>query len=333
MLRAISVLYAGIIKLRNIGYDKGWLRSISAKAPVISIGNITTGGTGKTPLVIWMCDLLRQKELKCSVLTRGYKSEKGKLTDEPALLAKACPNANIVVNSDRVAGAEKGVAEFKAKVLIMDDGFQHRRLQRDLDIVAIDATCPFGYGNILPAGLLREPVKSLKRAHAVIITRYDQVTDEGLVKLEESIKSISPGITIAKAVHRHTFAKAMKGVTYSFDELKKHSIFAYCGIGNPNAFLHRLEEYGFDVVGWRVYNDHHDYTEKDLDDIYEEARYLGADMVLSTHKDWVKTALLSKNQSDLTFAYLVMELEFIEGEDEIKNLISKTIDQWTVDRL
>ncbi len=333
LLGAVSVVYAGGVAIRNLCYDKRWLKSRAAKVPVISIGNLTTGGTGKTPLVVWLCEILRTSDRKCAVLTRGYKSEKGKLTDEPAILAKSCPDAHIAVNSDRCQGAEKAVSQFGANVLVMDDGFQHRRLKRDLDIVAVDATCPFGYGRMLPAGLLREPVKALKRAQAVVITRYDQVADGGIEKLEEAIKVISPDITIAKAAHRHPYAKAIKGAVFTIEELKAQSIFVFCGIGNPAAFMNRLDEYGLDIVGSRVYNDHHDYTEQDLTDIYEEARYLEADMVLSTQKDWVKTTLLSQNDDNIVFAYLALELEFLDGEDKIKNLVNKTIDQWVVDRL
>jgi tetraacyldisaccharide 4'-kinase len=170
-----SHVYSTIIGLRNFLYSKGWLNAHTVGVPVISIGNITVGGTGKTPLVIWLCKFLQQKEFRCAVLTRGYKTHTKKRassigyrasrTDEPAILTESCPQAKVIVNPDRVAAATEALAKFGAKVLIMDDGFQHRRLHRDLDIVAIDATCPFGYGKIFPMPLLLpDATKPLKRS-------------------------------------------------------------------------------------------------------------------------------------------------------------------------
>lgn len=326
VLGVISLVYKCVVSLRNIGYDIGISKGTKVDAAVISIGNITTGGTGKTPLVIWLCDVLKSRSVSCAILTRGYKSQKGKLTDEPAMLAKSCGDAWVIVNSDRSAGAKKAINEFGAKVLVMDDGFQHRKLRRDLDIVAVDATRPFGYGKILPAGLLREPVKSLRRAQAVIITRFDQGSRENMDDLVERIEKIAPGITIAKAVHKHSYAKMMKGEKLSIEELREKKIYAFCGIGNPDAFLNNLENSGFSVVGSKVYNDHHDYTAEDMSEIHQEAKELGADLVLSTEKDWVKTALLVMGNFDIVFAYLVLELDFIDGADKIEALVDSVIE-------
>lgn len=325
LLRLISVAYQAAVGLRNFCYDKGLLGTYGADAAVISVGNITTGGTGKTPLVIWLCGVLESKSLKCAVLTRGYKVRGGKFADEPAILAKSCRGAKVIVNADRAQGARKAVAEFGANVLVMDDGFQHRRLRRDLDIVAIDATCPFGYGRLLPAGMLREPAMALRRAGAVVITRYDQITAGQTGELEKIIEQIAPDVTIAKAVHKHSCAKAAKGQTISIGELKEKAIFAFCGIGNPDAFLDRLAESGFNVVGSKVYNDHHDYCGEDILYIYEQARSGGADLILSTQKDWVKSSLLAPADDDIIFAYLGLELEFIEGVDKIEALIDKAV--------
>ncbi|MCK4958249.1 MAG: tetraacyldisaccharide 4'-kinase [Planctomycetes bacterium] len=325
ILRAVSAGYLGAVALRNLCYDRRWLRSHDAGVPVISVGNVTTGGTGKTPLVIWLCKLLAARSVDCAVLTRGYKSESGKFTDEPAILAKSCPDANVIVDGDRVSSAAKAIEKFGAGVLVMDDGFQHRRLRRDLDIVAVDATCPFGFGRILPAGLLREPVSALKRADAVVITRYDQATIVKISELEKAIERIAPQATIARAVHRNPYAKMLKGATLSIDELKEKPVYAFCGIGNPKAFFNRLEGHGLKVMGTRVYNDHHNYTERDIKDIYEEAKYLGAELILSTQKDWVKTTLLSEQDEDILFAYMAVELEFVEGADKIESLVAGAV--------
>ena len=191
LLRAVlaiaATIYAIIIRLRNLFYDKQVFKTHHSKAVVISIGNITLGGTGKTPLVVWLCNFLHQKNPSFAVLTRGYKTKTKKsptgndmpdtMTDEPAILSENCPQVKVIINPDRVAGAVEAIKKFGAKILIMDDGFQHRRLARDLDIVTIDATQPFGYEKIFPAGLLREPLTSLRRADAVVITRCDQISE------------------------------------------------------------------------------------------------------------------------------------------------------------
>lgn len=311
------------MSLRNFFYDIGFAKSLGVDAVVISIGNITTGGTGKTPLVIWLCEFIRQRNLPCAILTRGYKAEAGKFTDEPAILAKSCSEATVIVDADRVRGANKAIADLGVKAIVMDDGFQHRRLQRNIDIVAIDATCPFGYGRILPAGLLRERIKGLRRADAVIITRYDQATSESIEQLEEKIRSIVPNIPIAKAAHVSKYAKALEGETISIEQLKEQKIFAFCGIGNPEAFVKHLKAMGLEIAGSKFYNDHHVYTEQDISDIYEEAKYVDAEMVLATEKDWVKTALLMKHYEDVNFAYLGLELEFSSGVDKIEALIDR----------
>jgi len=325
LLGIVSAAYQTAVALRNFCYDKHLLRSYRADVPVISVGNITTGGTGKTPLVIWLGGLLEKKSIRCAVLTRGYKAQSGKFADEPAILAKSCPAAKVIVNPDRVSAANKAVRDFGAKVLVMDDGFQHRKLRRDLDIVAIDATCPFGYSRMLPAGLLREPAKALRRADAVVITRYDQATAQQVEQIEKDIEKITPGITIAKATHKHPYAKMIKGETLSIAQLKEKAIFTFCGIGNPGAFLSHLKESGLNVVGSRIYNDHHNYTQADISDIYEEAKGLAADLILSTQKDWIKTALLSQQNDGILFAYLALELEFISGADKIEALVDKAI--------
>lgn len=324
-MRLVSIVYAAAVIVRNFCYDIKIIKSSEAAIPVISVGNITTGGTGKTPLVIWLCNFITNKEINCSILTRGYKSQTGKISDEPAILSKSCPNAKVVVNSNRYRGSLRAVAEFRAKVLIMDDGFQHRSLHRDLDIITIDATCPFGYGKMLPAGLLREPLRSIKRANAVVITHFDQSSVNETEDIEKKILQIAPNITIAKAIHHHPNAVMRKGQKLSIEELKERTIFAFCGIGNPNAFLNRLDEYGLNVVGSKVFNDHHNYSSFDISEIYEQARILGADIIISTQKDWIKSTLHADNDDEILFAYLALELDFIEGDDKIVALIEKIL--------
>ena len=326
LLRIVSVIYAVGVCLRNWCYDKRLLKSFKVDAEVISVGNITAGGTGKTPLVIWLCRKLHRQGVRCAVLTRGYKVQDTDLSDEPAMLAKACPNAEVIVDADRVRGAKHAIDIHSAQVLIMDDGFQHRRLRRTLDIVTIDATCPFGFEKLLPAGLLREPLTAISRADAIVITRCDQAEADEIENIERKIDEISHGVTVAKAVHKPHFAKMLKGESLTIDQLKERKIIAFCGIGNPDAFLKSLEDLGLNILASKVYNDHHEYTEQDVSDLYEEGRKLEADLVLSTQKDWVKMALLSQRYEDIAFAYLAVELEFIDGVDRMEALLDWTTD-------
>lgn len=325
LLKIASQFYSAAVRIRNFSYDKGGLKTHKAPVPVISVGNITAGGTGKTPLVIWLCNYLQGKNVRPAVLTRGYRSGKGTLSDEPAILIKSCPGAKIIVNPDRVAGATKAVEKLRAQILIMDDGFQHRRLARDLEIAAIDATCPFGYEQLLPAGLLREPVKALARADVAVITRTNQVSAQQLADLEERLKLLNPKMVIAKSTHTPVCAKALKGRQISLDELRTKKIFAFCGIGNPQAFEYTLEQLGLNIRGTKVYSDHHRYSPADICDIYEEGRYLNADVILTTQKDWVKTALPAMGRGNILFAYLDIRLELVAGEDKITRLIDNLL--------
>jgi len=330
LLGIAACAYSIIIRLRNFLYSKNWLKAHCVNAVVFSVGNITAGGTGKTPLVIWLCRFLQQKEIQCAVLTRGYKTrtQRQVVTDEPAILAESCPQVKVIVNPDRVEAADEAVDKFGAKVLIMDDGFQHRRLHRDLDIVTIDATQPFGYSRMLPAGLLREPVASLKRADAVVITRCDQTAESELSKLEEKLKLVNPDMTIARSIHAAVCVKYMDSYSRrndSIEELRNKKIFAFCGIGNPNAFLNTITKLGANLVGSGIYNDHCHYTDSDIDDIHGQANRLEADLILTTQKDWTRTALLTSVKKDIPFAYLAIEIKFLDREDKLKELIEDAL--------
>jgi tetraacyldisaccharide 4'-kinase len=342
LLGAAGGGYWTAVRLRNFLYSSGLLKAHRVDATVISIGNITTGGTGKTPLVVRLCKQIisdsgfQFSNSQCAILTRGYKAtqEPGSRTqdyrDEPATLAESCPEVKVIVNPDRVAGATEAVGRFGAKVLIMDDGFQHRRLGRDLDIVVIDATLPFGYGRMLPAGLLREPVTSLKRADAVVITRCDQITENELNQIEQKLETINPDMIIARSIHSPAYVKSMDNQDISLEYLKGKKIFAFCGIGNPDAFLRTIRQTGADLAGSKIYNDHHHYTNDCLADIYEQAESLKADLILTTQKDWTKIISdfkfqISDFESPPFFAYLAIEIKFVAGEDKLTDLIENTL--------
>jgi tetraacyldisaccharide 4'-kinase len=291
-----------------------------AAIPVISVGNITVGGTGKTPMVIWVCNLLGAKDIKCVILSRGYKSANGE-SDEPSVLVKNCPGTAVVVNPDRLAGAVEAVKRHRAQALIMDDGFQHRRLHRDVDIVTIDATLPFGYGKMLPAGLLREPVTALKRAHAAIITRCDLVSKDELATLVETISGINPNVVVAQTVHAPVRVVTADDKRITLEKLRSKRVFAFCGIANPDTFFVTITSLGANLVGSKIYDDHHKYTSADAAVIRREAARLEAETILTTEKDYNKITPLP----GLILAYLAVEIHFVEGQDRIRQLIERSV--------
>lgn len=329
LLACMSWPYSAAVRIRNGLYRCGILRTHRVSVPVISIGNLTTGGTGKTPLVIWLCRYLCQKGLRCAVLTRGYKTPVGELSDEPAVLAKNCPGVEVIVDPDRLHGAKTAIARYSSETLVLDDGFQHRRLARNLNILAVDATCPFGYEKLLPAGLLREPLSELKRADAVVITRFDLAGGEQILNIEKFIRQTAGQIPIARAIHHHTHAVTLTGQTMPLEQLRQKKLFVYCGIGNPQAFVNCLTQDEMTVVGTKFFNDHHVYSLRDIRTIAAQARQCGADAAICTQKDWVKTAAFCKQAGQIIFGSLVMELEFISNADIIRALVDKAIEPIT----
>ena len=328
ILLIFSFFYRIAVALRNLLFDISIFKRTKVDAAVVSIGNITTGGTGKTLLVAWLCNYFSGRNITTAILTRGYKLRDSDLADEPAMLAKNCPKAQIIINPDRVEGAKRALTKFNAKFLIMDDGFQHRKLARDIDIVAVDATNPFGGNRLLPAGFLREPLSSLRRANAVVITRINQTQPEKIEEIKERVSRINPKIVFAAAIHKPICAKFIKDKQITLDELAGKRLYAFCGIGNPDAFFQTLSELALNIVGKRVYNDHHRYTEADIVEICQDCRYKQAEMIITTQKDWIKAALLCIEKFDIPIAYLAVELEFIDGQQDIVALVENAIKKY-----
>lgn len=237
--------------------------------PVVCVGNLTTGGTGKTPAVSWVVERLLSLGRKPGILTRGY----GR--DEPLLLEELCPGVPVVVDPDRAAGAAKGIAG-GADVLVMDDGFQNLDIVHDLDLVLVDAMDPWGGGRLLPWGRLREPREALGRAGAVLVTRSDQVAPEELARVREEAARLAPKAILAEAVHRPLG---------DLGWLKGEKVLAVSGIGNPGAFERALEGLGAVLAGKRRFRDHHPWTFQDVREVSSAAA--GA-TVVTTRKDWVK---------------------------------------------
>jgi len=326
ILTVLSWPYLAVVCLRSHLYSRGLLTVRHVGVPVVCVGNLTTGGTGKTPLVVWLSRRIKARQFRCAILTRGYKTQKGELSDEPALLAALCQDVPVVVDPDRVAGAAEAIRSHGAQVLVMDDGFQHRRLARDLDIVAVDATLPFGYGRVLPAGLLREPVVGLKRAHAVVLTRCDQVPEDAILTIEAEIRRIRRDLEIARSIHAPTSVRTAGGAEIAINEMRGVRVFAFCGLGNPQAFFRTVGGLGTIVVGSRAFDDHYRYTASDLKAVHSQAREQRASLVLTTQKDWTKIARSALPEGDPPMAYLAIDLRITAGEEALTSLIDRVLD-------
>ena len=309
LLTPLSYVYAVVLKTRSWLYDCGLLRQKQLPCKVISVGNIVAGGTGKTPAVIWIAKYLQSEGFQVGVLLRGYGREgdhsvsvvsdgKQILTsltesgDEAGMIARKLPDVPIVVGGDRYTAGLEVIQLWRHTngVLILDDGFQRRQLARDLDIVTIDSTQPFGTGKLLPAGTLREPKTALKRTDLLLLTRTDLATES------VNFKRIADGKPIFESCHQPTrlyqlsngsdrSESSERDEECALDLLNGRSILAVCGIGNPKAFARTLHQFEPETVELLPFPDHHRYSLGDLNDISARVREVGADIVVTTEKD------------------------------------------------
>lgn len=290
LLLPLSWPYSLAVRLRNRRFDRG--EGVQhAAAPVISIGNVTTGGTGKTPLVMRVVEMLTRRGRRPAILTRGYAAAAGQTADEVLEYQTALPNARVVVNADRVAGAREALEARGADCLVLDDGFQHRRLARDLDIVLVDALDPWGGGRLLPAGNLREPLTALRRADLIIITRANQVDEYALEFIEQRLHSLAPRAPVVPATVEPTVIYADEAPR-EVNELGFCVVLPVCGIGNPASFVKLVDDLAGYVAPAVRFRDHHRYADRDVEKIRRAAERWEADLVLTTRKDWVKLAPL-----------------------------------------
>ncbi|MCG8653237.1 MAG: tetraacyldisaccharide 4'-kinase, partial [Pirellulales bacterium] len=232
-----SVPYRLAVAIRNRRYDQGKLPVHHCDVPVISIGNLTTGGTGKTPVVCKLAGWFRQRGIRVAIVSRGYgRQQQGDSNDEAMELHARLPDVPHVQDPDRVAAVAVAVQELESQVILMDDGFQHRRLHRDLEIVVIDATCPFGYDYLLPRGLLREPVENLSRADLVLLSRCQSVTEETLEAIQTRISQANASVPIVRCDHQTRAILEHPDRIRPVEELAGKDVAVVSAIGNPEAF-------------------------------------------------------------------------------------------------
>jgi len=323
-LWVFSFPYRLVVSIRNRMFD--WrLRSIQRPAvPVISIGNLTTGGTGKTPCVAYLTQWFQQQDFKVALLSRGYRALPGEVNDEKLLLDRLCPGVPHYQNPNRCASAAQAVTE-GAQLLILDDGFQHRKLARNLDIVLIDAENPWGYGYLLPRGLLREPKSSLQRADFVILTRADHCSQAALENLTAEIAKEFPRDLMAHAIFRPLCLVNSGGQTQSLESVRGKTVWAFCAIGNPAGFRQTLESAGFHIAGMQIFPDHHHYSSDELHQIGAQAADAAADLILTTGKDLVK--IDEQKLSGIPVWSVEIGAEITQGRASFEGLLQSLISE------
>lgn len=299
------------MKARRKLYDQNILKSQDLGVPVVSVGNLTVGGTGKTPLVAYVAKVLAENGHRVCVLTRGYKRENPnerilvsdgaqvladakQAGDEPFELANKLLGLASVIADKRRAEAGKWACEnWGITAFVLDDGFQHWQVKRDVDIVTVDATNPFGSRKLLPAGILREPLTALKRADCIVITRANLA--ENITKLKSQISEINANCPlllsntkIVRLTELDKFLANDSNSQVNIEQIKSKPALAFCGLGNPNGFFESLRQEGFRLKETVFFSDHHTYGEVDIELIEDDARKSSATILLTTAKDAVK---------------------------------------------
>jgi len=329
MLAPLAAAFGLGVALRAAAYHRGWLKTRRLNRPVVSVGNLTLGGTGKTPLVEFLTKCLLKRGRKPAILTRGYGRREGaaiialkpgpgrvadprEVGDEPALLARALPEAAIIVGADRYQAGRLAEERFDVDVHVLDDGFQHLALARDLDVVVLDTTQQLS--GLLPAGRQREPCSALERADLVVLTRVE-LGDPG--PLEELVERINPR---ARVFHSSTelcrLIEVTSGRTYPSGAFQGERIHAFCGIGNPKAFFAGLRRWGFAVAAETAFRDHHVYSGEDVKKLLTRFRESKAAALVTTEKDAMNLPPMPKLDRPVVACAIQIKLNGEEAFEE-----------------
>ncbi len=323
LLRALEVPYAVGMRARNRRYDTGRAKIHRARAPVVSVGNITLGGTGKTPVVEWLARWLVARGVRVGLVSRGYGARDGRPNDEALELAEKIPRVPHVQDADRVRGAERAVSEFGCQMLVLDDGFQHRRLARDFDLVLIDALEPYGFEHVFPRGTLREPLTGWSRANAFLLTRADQVDEPTRAAIRARALKFAPRAIWLEAEYRPQLFQEATGGERPLAEFLDKPLAAFCGIGNPDGFRRSLECAGFALAGFRALADHHAYEPAEVAELAAWATSLRAAAAVCTYKDLVK--IRAAWPHGLSLMALTSRLEITHGQQEFEAALERVI--------
>lgn len=277
LLWPLSVVYGWVVRTKRGLYESGRLKAKRLDGAVVSVGNISTGGTGKTPMVMWLAEKFLAEGKSVAILTRGYKGSNGTSDEVEVMKRRLGRRVRFGVGADRYSEGRRIEAAKQVDIFLLDDGFQHLKLARDVDIVLVDASRDWANENLLPAGFLREPLSTIERADLVIATRVAEI--HGDVKI--SGRQAFPVKTIASEARLLNVGAASE-IT---DLRGRGPLLAFCGIGNPAAFFRDLDVARVRIAGTKTFTDHHKYSASDIESVEKEAKRLGANGLITTEKD------------------------------------------------
>ncbi len=319
VLSACSLFYGIGIRANNYLYKANIKKGYKAGIPVISVGNITLGGTGKTPFVEMIAYKLNAIGLRAAVLIRGYGEDEWKMLEENLKDI----NAKVFVGRDRIKNIKIAEKE-RMTAVVMDDGFQHRKLKRDIDIVLVDSNSPFGNGRLFPRGVLREPVACLKRASIIVFTKVNMAKEK--IEIFNRVKSMFPEKIFAKAAHKPAgLIDVMSKESFEISYLKDKEVTIFSAICDPGYFKHTIETLGARVKKEFVFQDHYLFQERDIAGIIEESESSGINIIITTEKDAVKLKGLKTRARRANILKLCIKTELVEGEKEIDAQIHRLL--------
>lgn len=297
-----SFLYGLVQRLRALLYENGFIRVEKVERRIISVGNITVGGTGKTPAVIAIAESAKKRGLNAAILTRGYRGKAKGISpvsdgseillgcieagDEPYLIARKLRGIPVIKGSDRYLSSLYAMKRFGTDFFILDDGYQHLKFHRDKNILLIDATNPFGNGQLIPRGILREPLISIRRADIIVLTKSDLSEDKKWIL--EVIKRFNPEAPVFFSYYNPLDLIGLAGESMPLDAIRDRKVFIFSGLASHSYFRALLDRYCSNIIGELTYPDHFYYSTKDIVRIKEAARGLGADITVTTEKDLIK---------------------------------------------
>lgn len=345
-LHALSFLFSGIVQLRYYLYEHRILRNKPLGCLVVVVGNLTVGGTGKTPVVEKLARILNERGRKVAILSRGYKSKKEPLPrklwrkfthgeeappkvvsdgetvlldseiagDEPYMLARNLPGVVVLCDKNRVKAGSYAIRKYGCDTLILDDGFQYLPLKGKLNLLLVDKSNPFGNQHMLPRGILREPIRHLSRASYIFLTKSDGVRDEALLEL---IREHNPKAEIIECAHKpQHLVPLFAGEQLPLSALDGARIGAFSGIASPESFEKMLRDFGAEIRYNQRFLDHHRFTRYEIERLYRKVGELGLDMIVTTEKDAVR--LFEDIPSPIPVYYLRLEIDILSGEEDFE---------------
>jgi tetraacyldisaccharide 4'-kinase len=318
LLWPLSVLYGVVVRARAWLYTHGWLKQRRLKGTVISVGNLTVGGTGKTPMVMWLAEKFLAEGKRVAILSRGYRGRNGTSDEVELMKYRLQGRVSFGVGENRFAAGRRLEAKQPIDVFLLDDGFQHLQLARDLDILLMDVSRPFAGESLLPAGKLREPVTAMSRANLIIFTRAE--TASGTLDAIGKLKQYPVFAASTRLLGFRRFGAEIAPLSAS--EIGAGPFFAFCGLGNPDAFFRDIGNWGLALCGQAAFADHHRYTQRDISALKQSANRLGANALVTTEKD-------AQNLAGLEFDNLPLYVAVIDlvvaPEADFRNILEGTL--------